>query len=421
MAAEVSASPDGEDLIRSSYQSLVDSYGQYHGDGAQGCETRPLAGFAARLPQAKKASGGPLAGRQGLPSCASNGRPAGDRGICGEDGAGDGRPARQRTNKIQVGNPRAAQRAEKAGSAGARAAADTDSVDAGGPVPKAFASIGAFGGAHSGMLTEASGRSAARPARGPSSSAAPPPAACAASADATDEAEVGEAACSPEERRQWAQYYRQCADALEQHESAAAQGCNTDALPVGSHEAAAPAPWSSMPGAPQGAGAARAHWPPQAAVSPAVAPAVGVPAFGHLGHGAGIGAAGAAGGLGLNNLSILAAIGHLHLSGLLTQPAASSAALGGLGLGAQSLLQPGGHIAGLGSLGGLAAGFGGAVPGIPGLGLGGAQQVPGLAELSAAAGGQVVGDGAEDALVNLLMAWYHSGYYTGQYAARQGR
>ncbi|CAE8677698.1 unnamed protein product, partial [Polarella glacialis] len=73
--------------------------------------------------------------------------------------------------------------------------------------------------------------------------------------------------------------------------------------------------------------------------------------------------------------------------------------------------------------GGLGLGLGALGSPWPGLGSLGLQQPQvGLAGLlgSAAPAASTAGM-SDETVANLLMAWYHSGYQTGQYAARQGK
>lgn len=353
-----------EDLVRVGYQTLVESYGAYHSSDSSERADRRLRNFGQQLPAATAALQSLVAP---LPAA---------RGANGDIG---GRPSH--------GDP-GERRAQRGAKGGARRAEEAPAkrmipvqrplVKKGvpreeprGPIPAPFASLGG----------------------------AP---------DLEQQSAAAEVGGQPLE---WRDYYRQCAEYFQQCEALCAlqTGELGKVQPVCA-ALPAPAPSPTWPPADSTLPQAPAHAAPPGATallpaspfgvgSTAAAAAVAVPQVGNVGL--------------LGSLAVPYPQPHGQLHSLPT-------ALYGRPLHASSpagLQVPGFATPWPGSAA-QAGGWSAAVAG-PGLACGAMQPPGGFA--AAGIRGLVASQGLDEPLANLLMAWYWSGYYTGQYAARQGK
>lgn len=369
MAVASSAAAEGpgdgsEDLVRVGYKTLVESYGAYHNSDSGERADRRLRNFGEQLPAATAALQ-PLV----APPPAARGA-SGDIG--GRPSCGD--PGERRAQRGAKGSARRAEEAPAKRMIPMQVPLATEGVpreEPRGPIPAPFASVGGS------------------PSLGQQSAAA-------------------EAGGQPLE---WRDYYRQCAEYFQQCEAVCAlqAGELGKVQPVcAAMPALAPPPtWPPLASMlPQASSHAA---PPCAAAAPlgigqstATAAAVGVPQMGNVGS--------------FGSLAVPYPQPHGQLHSSPTARCgrslyASSAA--GLQVPGFATPWPGSAAQGCPT-----GGWSAAVAG-PGLACG-AMQPPGD---FAAAGirALVASQGVDEPLANLLMAWYWSGYYTGQYAARQGK
>lgn len=245
----------------------------------------------------------------------------------------------------------------------------------------------------------------------------------------------------------WAEYYRQCAEYFRQAEASITGAPPTVSRQQAPAGASAAHPYEGAAGFAAQMSAAHAGAVPSGSMgSPYSAPGAHMnPHFPHpMAHAAApaYSALGAGVGIGLPSPyapppSPLAqpAFGHhaglhglgLPGAGLPGMPGAGLPGMPGAGLPGMGL--PGAGFPGAGFPGAGLPGAGHFGAGHPGAGLSGAglsamgplgDQASrfGMERMAAAA---AEGRASDDALANLLMSWYYSGYYTGLYAARQDR
>mmetsp|Transcript_152023 Transcript_152023/g.290989 ORF Transcript_152023/g.290989 Transcript_152023/m.290989 type:complete len:367 (+) Transcript_152023:49-1149(+) len=366
MSAAVLPTADGNDndLIRWGFQTLVDSYDAYHSKDADAQSSRPLREFAAEMPQALRPAARSAVQSEG-PKPGGERKAGGSSGRARDDRSGRG-GKKSAAEGVSLPRGKGPVKAALPGDPWAAAAAASR-----GPVPAPFASL------------DTQAQRTAQPA------AADPPQ---PQADGQD---------VPEDPAVWKEYYRQMAEYFQQCESAIAlqeaQSGSNSALPSSAQAAA----FSGAATAPVVATAAAAAAPASSLPMPLSTPAAAAP-------------------MAAQTLHHMPGPGSYPGSAALMPAAAalSRAPLGADVFSSLGMPSPSPWPSAAASTSPAYSGLAGMLPGVAAP----ATAMPGLALPGASAGVSAgIGSAGDEGLMNLLMAWYLSGYYTGHYAARQGR